>query len=438
MFGLKKTAYRFEVIHSDNINGEEIKDADGLINFVIGVNNHLSAMDEKGWLFIEKIKETKKDSTVLYVAKLELPLLEDNSYFDSLLSPFYTRKKVAYDSSLVSPLLADSTGSNENGIPELPGEFAALATKGKEELEQAVLPVNEKYQDQESKEEAEKASQEQENAALQQLQIEQLTYHLHLKQEELNTKAEELEKLKIEKQKKLLNDELMSLVTPPAEAVQKEVMPIVEPEPVKPVTQEIYTPVVADHSSDQVVTDMLDMVKTEFSSRLSIFVEEETKKINDEIKQLDTRETIDQDVTARLEAEKNRMIESESAILITKKRLFLKEEQQRHEAALATIEETYVKDKEERLTEILISFETKRKLEISEEYQRQTEQLSKIIQGKKEELSLRQKDLNVGLKDNFAQVLASFNENHEQVIQQIEKQKEQNAPIDFLARLKQA
>lgn len=435
MFGLKKTAYRFEVIHSDNINSEVIKDADGLINFVIGVNNHLLSMDEKGWLFIEKIKETKKDSTVLYVAKLELPLLEDNPYFDSLLSPFYTRKKEAYDSSLVSPLLADSTASNEI---ELPKEFAALATKGKEELEQAVLPENEKNQDQERNVEVEKASQEQENAALQQLQIEQLTYHLHLKQEELNTKAEELEKLKIEKQNQLLNDELMSLVTPPAVAVQKEVIPIVEPEPVKPVTQEIYTPVVADHSSDQVVTDMLDMVKTEFSSRLSIFVEEETKKINDEIKQLDTRETIDQDVTARLEAEKNRMIESESAILITKKRLFLKEEQQRHEAALTTIEETYVKDKEERLTEILISFETKRKLEISEEYQRQTEQLSKILQGKKEELSLRQKDLNVGLKDNFAQVLASFNENHEQVIQQIEKQKEQSAPIDFLARLKQA
>lgn len=438
MFGLKKNAYRFEVIHSDNINGEEIKDADGLINFVIGVNNHLLAMDEKGWLFIEKIKETKKESTVFYVAKLELPLLEDNPYFDSLLSPFYTRKKVDYDSSLVSPLLAGSTVSTEDGIPELPKEFAALASKGKEELEQAVLPEEETTEEQRSNIDAGKTIQEQESAALQQLQIEQLTYHLHLKQEELNSKAEELEKLKIDKQKELLNEELMSLVTPPAVVVQEEIIPVVEAEPVKALTQEIYTPVLADHSSDQVVTDMLEMVKTEFSSRLSIFVEEEMKKINDEIKQLDTRETIEQDVTDRLEAEKNRVIESESAMLITKKRLFIKEEQLRHEAALAAIEETYVKDKDERITEILTSFETKRKVEISEEYQRQTEQLSKILQGKKEELSLRQKDLNVGLKDNFAQVLASFNENHEQVIQQIEKQKEQNAPIDFMARLKQA
>ena len=85
MFGLKKAIYRFDLDASDNIQLKTISDATSLTSYVIGVNNDLFAKDTKGWLLIEKSKVTKKGDQKLYGLKLDLPILEENSYFDELL-----------------------------------------------------------------------------------------------------------------------------------------------------------------------------------------------------------------------------------------------------------------------------------------------------------------------------------------------------------------
>lgn len=447
MIGLKKNAYRFEIMNSDNINAEVINDAEELINYVIGVNNHLLAFGETGWLFIEKIKETKKGPTVLYVAKLELPIQEVNTSFDHLLAPFYTRKKLPYDKTLVSPLAEEyfegKSDSEEIQTPELPESLAALANKGAQEFEQVepVENVEEIVQETETEPLQEK---QQDQSNVQQQQMNELI-------KQMKKQQEEIKELKQMKRGESLTTESISVPVQPNvassfivddfstirsnETVSEELTPVEEEGKEK---KESSIPDLPSHPSDQVVTDVLDMVKNEFSTRLFSFVSSEMDKINEEIKQLDTRGSIEKEITNRIENEKEQAIETESTRLSLEKQSLLQEEKQRHEAALTNIEASYMKNMEDKLKELTSSYESRRQTEISEEYQRQTKQLSMILQGKKEELSLRQKDLNAGLKDDFAQVLASFNANHEQVIQQIEKQKEQNVPIDFLAHLKRA
>ncbi|EMF0618092.1 hypothetical protein G9L34_003059, partial [Enterococcus hirae] len=72
------------------------------------------------------------------------------------------------------------------------------------------------------------------------------------------------------------------------------------------------------------------------------------------------------------------------------------------------------------------------------EYKKQTEQLEKILQGKKEELALRQKVLNDGLKNNFAKVLETFNADHDEVIKNIDQQKKSSELIDLTKYMSQA
>lgn len=72
---------------------------------------------------------------------------------------------------------------------------------------------------------------------------------------------------------------------------------------------------------------------------------------------------------------------------------------------------------------------------IQEEYDTQTQALSNILQGKTDELKLRQRELNEGLKVNFSQAIDQFNHAHEEVIQNVEKQKDAS-PIEISKYLK--
>lgn len=438
MFGFKKNAYRFEIMNSDNIQSEEIKDADSLVNYVIGVNNHLIDMEESGWLFIEKIKETKKGPIVLYVAKLELPNQEETVSFDHLLSPFYTRKKLSYDKTLVSPLsedyIEDKSNSKEDQTPELPEALAALADKGANELEKEDLfeSVEEVVQEKQLNQSSEQQQQMNELINQMKKQQEEIKELKQMKREESLTTESISVPIQPDGANSFLVDEYSHINS--NETVSEELTPVEE----AIAKNEASIPELTSQPSHQVVQDVLAMVKNEFSTRLTNFVTNEMEKINEEIKQLDTRGTIENEISVRIEKEKEQAIKTESARLSLEKQSLLQEEKQRHETALSSIEASYVKNMDLKLQEFNSSYESRRQTEITEEYQRQTKQLSLILQGKKEELSLRQQDLNEGLKDDFTQVLASFNANHEQVIQQIEKQKEQNVPIDFLAHLKRA
>ncbi|PWI83030.1 hypothetical protein DKB98_05715 [Enterococcus faecalis] len=88
--------YRYTLLHSDTIEAQPISSPEELINFVIGANNKLIDRKEKGWIYAEKIKESRHGEILLYGKRIDLPIFEDNPYFDNLLSNFHTKKLVPF------------------------------------------------------------------------------------------------------------------------------------------------------------------------------------------------------------------------------------------------------------------------------------------------------------------------------------------------------
>lgn len=101
MFVFLKPNYYYHVTCSDTIRTQRIRSSDQLVNFVIGVNNNLIDTHRTGYLLMKKEKEHKKGNQTIVSLRLDLPILEDNPYFETILSPFQSKKPVP---SMVSPL----------------------------------------------------------------------------------------------------------------------------------------------------------------------------------------------------------------------------------------------------------------------------------------------------------------------------------------------
>ncbi|MBT0787490.1 PcfA protein [Enterococcus faecalis] len=104
--------YRYDLLCSANIKKEPINSVEALINFVIGANNRIINQKEQGWIYAEKVRVSGPDETILYGKRVDLPLLEDNPYFDKLLSAFHTKKVIPFVELLPSSL--DNTQENQD------------------------------------------------------------------------------------------------------------------------------------------------------------------------------------------------------------------------------------------------------------------------------------------------------------------------------------
>ncbi|ELA82334.1 hypothetical protein [Enterococcus faecium] len=417
MFGLKKAIYRFDLDASDNIQLKTISDATSLTSYVIGVNNDLFAKDTKGWLLIEKSKVTKKGDQKLYGLKLDLPILEENSYFDELLFPFHTKKPIEYDQSV---FLVDKNEIElediDNEEPVMTEEMKRLVEKGSTNITPSVETAD--FDEEENINEESTEEIEQEN-------VEELLRKL--KQQE-----EEIQKLKTDKQP------MASKINSSAENIDIEL----EKERIDSETLiDTAKPpenITTTDTEDQSISEVLDMVKVEFGSRLELLIKKEKEKIQEEIKRLDERSEIPKKVTQKIDIEKNAAIEIEEKNLEINRLSALEEENKRHDQKIAEIEKEYATNRLMRLEAIKTEYEVKCNTLISQEYKKQTEQLEKILQGKKEELALRQKVLNDGLKNNFAKVLETFNADHDEVIKNIDQQKKSSELIDLTKYMSQA
>lgn len=435
MLSFLKSNFRFELIHSDNIKAEKIETPEALVSYVIGVNNHLYKQEEQGWIYAEKIKETKKGNVTLFAMKIDLPILEDNPYFDQLLSPFYTKKKLPFEEIVLPEATVLESGKEKAGVPPLPSELETLMNAGNKRLDVESKAEPEVF----SQEATEDSTELMEQQAERQQEIDELKHKLSLKNKEIE---------QLKQQEAASMDEKTEVSEPKESVTQVTVTPVTTDEhskypglsldSVQDVSSERTISVPEPSIATGDVSDMLELVKQEFSTRLTAFVEEETRKMDAEIKEMDTRHLIEAEVTQKNQLEKKNALEAEQATLQRERQVQLTEENQRHEAALATIERTYADKKVAKEQELTAHYSEKLAEDISSEYKRQTEQLSRILQGKKDELSFKQKQMNEGLKENFTQVLATFNESHERVIEQMEQQKVANQPIDFFARKKAA
>lgn len=187
---------------------------------------------------------------------------------------------------------------------------------------------------------------------------------------------------------------------------------------------------------DLTVPELLKTTKNDFDQTLSDFLQAETTKIEQEIVRLDKRDAIKQQVTERLQIEETVKIEQLTRQLTDEKEQLLQEEDVRHQQKRQEILSMIEEKRREQHAAIQTNIAEKTKKTILEEYQTQTDQLSRILQGKLDELQLRQQTMNDGLKANFEETLNTFNLQHQKVMEKVERKK-QESPIDLDERRKQ-
>ncbi|XP_043264067.1 stress response protein nst1-like [Colletes gigas] len=439
MFNKKK--YRIELSQVQNIRPDKVRNAGDLVNFIIGENQELLDHEEQGSLVVSKIESSKKGEQILFAQRLELPMTAKTN-FDALLEPFYTRKPLDFDESILeiqderSQVIKDTLSKsrqneisyaiipqNSNKREENDDDYAPapqLDLSDDKEEDESDSGRDKQVINDDPSEPSNDTGRTEINVPASTLLTEDAIKEIVAK--EMKDKDEEIERLK------------QSLRSQEKEEIAKVENPPVKDDHVSEAI--LATPLVSSDSSEDVnVLDVIKMVKYDANKRLEDFIDQETAKINAEIEALDTRDKIEPTLSKRFGDEKefeikelNRKVESEKTEAITT-------EKARHEAALKSIESESEANRVSQLAKLTEEFSTKLSSAIKEEYERQTEQLNLILQGKTEELQLRQKAVNEGMKNTVSEVLEGFNTNHGEVIQNVERRKNSSGVISLHHRV---
>lgn len=439
MFNKKK--YRIELSQVQNIRPDKVRNAADLVNFIIGENQELLDHEEQGSLVVSKIESSKKGEQILFAQRLELPMTAKTN-FDALLEPFYTRKPLEFDESILeiqderSQVIKDTLSKSRQN--EISYAITPQKSNKREENDEGYAPAPQlDLSDDKEEDESDSGSNKQV------LNDDQSEPTNDTERTEINVPASTLLteaaiKEIIAKEMKDKDEEIERLKQS-LRSQEKEETAKVENSPVKDdhVSEAILaTPLVSsDLSEDVNVLDVIKMVKYDANKRLEDFIAQETAKINAEIEALDTRDKIEPTLSKRFGDEKeleikelNRKVESEKNEAITT-------EKARHEAALKSIESESEANRVSQLAKLTEEFSAKLSSAIKEEYERQTKQLNLILQGKTEELQLRQTAVNEGMKNTVTEVLEGFNTNHGEVIQTVERRKNSSGVIPLRQRV---
>ena len=432
MFNKKK--YRIELSQIQNIRPDKVRNAADLVNFIIGENQELLDHEEQGSLVVSKIESSKKGEQILFAQRLELPMTAKTN-FDALLEPFYTRKPLEFDKNIleIQDEKRNSLGNVEEKINQAKNDIVQ-----REENDEGYAPAPQlDLSDDKEEDESDSGSDKQVinddpsepsndtgrteiNVPASTLLTEAAIKEIIAK--EMKDKDEEIERLK------------QSL-----RSQEKEEMAKVENPPVKDdhVSETILAnPLVSsDLSEDVNVLDVIKMVKYDANKRLEDFIAQETAKINAEIEALDTRDKIEPTLSKRFGDEKELEIKELNRKVDSEKTEAISSENARHEAALKSIESESEANRVSQIAKLTEEFSAKLSSAIKEEYERQTEQLNLILQGKTEELQLRQKAVNEGMKNTVSEVLEGFNTNHGEVIQNVERRKNSSSVIPLRQRV---
>lgn len=432
MFNKKK--YRIELSQVQNIRPDKVRNAADLVNFIIGENQELLDHEEQGSLVVSKIESSKKGEQILFAQRLELPMTAKTN-FDALLEPFYTRKPLEFDESILE--IQDEKRNSLENVEEKINQ-AKNDIVQREENDEGYAPAPQlDLSDDKEEDESDSGSDKQVinddpsepsndtgrteiNVPASTLLTEAAIKEIVAK--EMKDKDEEIERLK------------QSLRSQEKEEIAKVENPPVKDDNVSEAI--LANPLVSsDLSEDVNVLDVIKMVKYDANKRLEDFIAQETAKINAEIEALDTRDKIEPTLSKRFGDEKeleikelNRKVESEKTEAISI-------ENARHEAALKSIESESEANRVSQIAKLTEEFSAKLSSAIKEEYERQTEQLNLILQGKTEELQLRQKAVNEGMKNTVSEVLEGFNTNHGEVIQNVERRKNSSGVIPLRQRV---
>lgn len=439
MFNKKK--YRIELSQVQNIRPDKVRNAADLVNFIIGENQELLDHEEQGSLVVSKIESSKKGEQILFAQRLELPMTAKTN-FDALLEPFYTRKPLEFDESILeiqderSQVIKDTLSKSRQN--EISCAITPQKSNKREENDEGYAPAPQlDLSDDKEEDESDSGSDKQVinddpsepsndterteiNVPASTLLTETAIKEIIAK--EMKDKDEEIERLK------------QSLRSQEKEETAKVENPPVKDDHVSDAI--LATPLVSsDLSEDVNVLDVIKMVKYDANKRLEDFIAQETAKINAEIEALDTRDKIEPTLSKRFGDEKELEIKEVNRKVDSEKTEAISTENARHEAALKSIESESEANRVSQIAKLTEEFSAKLSSAIKEEYERQTEQLNLILQGKTEELQLRQKAVNEGMKNTVSEVLEGFNTNHGEVIQNVERRKNSSGVIPLRQRV---
>ncbi|MFK4956366.1 hypothetical protein ACI1TW_09945 [Lactococcus garvieae] len=127
MFGWGKNNFRFELSEVNNIHDDDIQDISDLVNFMGNENLDLQHRGETGSVVITKLKEDKHGDQIIYSEKIELPIDCEPEEFEKILSKFYSKKPLAFETITVEKksynFIPEKTSKQEESgyaaVPEL-------------------------------------------------------------------------------------------------------------------------------------------------------------------------------------------------------------------------------------------------------------------------------------------------------------------------------
>lgn len=432
MFNKKK--YRIELSQVQNIRPDKVRNAADLVNFIIGENQELLDHEEQGSLVVSKIESSKKGEQILFAQRLELPMTAKTN-FDALLEPFYTRKPLEFDESILE-IQDEKRNSLENVEEKIYQAKNDIVQHEENDEGYAPAPQLDLSDDKEEDESDSGSDKQVINDDPSEPSNDTGRTEINVPASTLLTEAAIKEIVAKEMKDK---DEEIERLKQSLRSQEKEEIAKVENPPVKDnnVSEAILAnPLVSsDLSEDVNVLDVIKMVKYDANKRLEDFIAQETAKINAEIEALDTRDKIEPTLSKRFGDEKELEIKELNRKVDSEKTEAISSENARHEAALKSIESESEANRVSQIAKLTEEFSAKLSSAIKEEYERQTEQLNLILQGKTEELQLRQKAVNEGMKNTVSEVLEGFNTNHGEVIENVERRKNSSGVIPLRQRV---
>ncbi len=404
-FSKTEEVYEFKFVHG--IMLDEISSTLDFVNFIDSENARLESLGQTGSMVAIKYLEKRNKKKMIYAQRIHLPVAPEVD-MDEFLNNFYSSKPIAFDESILTiPPVTEEKVETPN-----PTEMTANKpgiTPYEESVKMIEKPV---YSPQ---------SAMQEEIERQRAEIEELKQLLLKQQAETVVEDSTSGKVEVQPEEQ-------------SETTQKEALDETTKEDSVSISSKETTTSI-DLSDEMImdtdVEEVLDLVKSSYQEKVQNYLEEERQKILVEIKELDQRHKIEVQVTEKLSKQKYidlQVMQKELAADLEKQ---IEEENRRHQEALKQLELTHKKTQAAKEVEIEESYKEKISQSIQKEYEVQTEQLERILQGKTDELQLRQKEMNKGLKADFEKILQTFNQGHESVIQLVEAQKKEKNILSF-------
>ena len=394
MFFFKKPEEKFEFLFVKGIMLDEISSTLDFVNFIDSENARLTELGETGSLVAVKYIE-KRNKKIIYAQQILLPVAPEVE-LDDYLNNFYAHHPIAFDESILT----------NPPVIETEKESTSTKQKADSQVEEPIKVVKKSVYTPQSAMEEEIQRQREEIEALKALLVEQQTQVAQVVEDSTSRKVETSTSGKAEHSTSRKVEETTILSKPS-------------------------TTVALSKEMDTDVEEMLALVKSSYQEKVQHYLEEERQKILGEMKELDQRDKIEAQVTNKLNKQKQidlQVLKKELAADLAQQ---IEVENKRHEEALKQLELINKKTQAAKEVEIEEAYKEKIAQTIQEEYETQTIQLERILQGKTDELQLRQKEMNKGLKADFEIILQTFNQGHERVIQLVEAQKKEKKILSF-------